>query len=51
MASVTQMQQSTRHSDATPTPIDSETLAAQLRLRIEGEVRFEDGDRALYVTE
>jgi FAD/FMN-containing dehydrogenase len=34
-----------------PTRIDSETLAAQLRLRIEGEVRFDDGDRALYATD
>jgi FAD/FMN-containing dehydrogenase/Fe-S oxidoreductase len=51
MASATQISESTQHDDISPTPIDRDTLAAQLRLRIEGEVRFDDGDRALYATD
>ena len=31
--------------------IDSETLASVLRKRIEGEVRFDNGSRALYSTD
>ena len=37
---------------AAPTaPVDSNALAAELRRRIDGEVRFNDGDRALYATD
>jgi FAD/FMN-containing dehydrogenase/Fe-S oxidoreductase len=40
-----------RNGSRTPVHLDRDTLAAQLRLRIEGEVRFDDGDRALYATD
>ncbi len=34
-----------------PTHIDAEALAADLRVQLRGEVRFEDGSRALYATD
>ena len=34
-----------------PTPIDAEALAADLRAQLRGEVRFDDGSRALYATD
>ena len=35
-----------------PTPtVDAEGLAAELRRRVQGEVRFDDGSRALYATD
>ncbi|HEY8291971.1 MAG TPA: FAD-linked oxidase C-terminal domain-containing protein, partial [Thermomicrobiales bacterium] len=51
MASATRIEIPVQHGGRTPTNLDRETLAAQLRLRIEGEVRFDDGDRALYATD
>ncbi|MDN5935694.1 MAG: FAD-binding oxidoreductase, partial [Nitrosospira sp.] len=35
----------------TTSPLDAQILAAELRDRIRGEVRFDDGDRALYATD
>ena len=44
--------QQTVDSPATkPTPIDAEALAADLRAQLRGEVRFDDGSRALYATD
>src|SRR3954466_4858853 len=31
--------------------VDAEALAAELRRRVKGEVRFDDGSRALYATD
>src|SRR3989440_6703932 len=36
---------------ATDLDVDAEALAAELRRRIRGEVRFDDGSRALYATD
>src|SRR5581483_1733125 len=41
----------TRQRPGDVKPSYSEALAADLRERIEGEVRFSDGDRALYATD
>jgi FAD/FMN-containing dehydrogenase/Fe-S oxidoreductase len=41
-----------QHHDDTRTAIaDAQALAADLRRRLEGEVRFDDGSRALYATD
>jgi FAD/FMN-containing dehydrogenase len=37
--------------DAAPMPVDAEALAEGLRRRIAGEVRFDEGSRALYATD
>src|SRR4051794_35511801 len=36
---------------AAKAPLDARALAAEIARRIEGEVRFGDGDRALYATD
>src|SRR5690348_826984 len=40
-----------RSSPATETGIDAQALAAALRRHIRGEVRFDNGSRALYATD
>jgi FAD/FMN-containing dehydrogenase/Fe-S oxidoreductase len=39
-----------RAGDLSATAVDAEALAAELRRRVRGEVRFDDGSRALYAT-
>src|SRR5512136_894828 len=34
-----------------PASVDAQGLAAELRRRVRGEVRFDDGSRALYATD
>src|ERR687883_451005 len=38
-------------SQAPPAGVDAERLAAELRASIQGEVRFDEGSRALYATD
>src|SRR3989442_3935425 len=42
----------TTHTGTTkPTAVDAQALAAELRTQIRGEVRFDEGTRALYATD
>jgi FAD/FMN-containing dehydrogenase len=42
---------STRHARADSAAADADRLAADLRMAVCGEVRFDDGSRALYATD
>jgi len=43
--------ESTRLTKINTSDVDAEALAAELRRRVRGEVRFDDGSRALYATD